>query len=147
MDIFRLDPDGKQQLPSGSPALVTPDYSRKQSLEDIRSNIARLKAYLTYDQFQWWQSFLTDPGCYEKESVWYLERLLTQVVREDDLPRGEDVASPLALAMTKERSIPRVQTGTKRMPKAKETKKPGQTTPSKKKETHSWNRVHGCRSR
>ena len=64
IEIFHLDDNRNQIYPTGQPGLVEPDFQRKNSLNDVARNINKLKLYLNYSQFTWWQNFLEDPCHY-----------------------------------------------------------------------------------
>ena len=72
LHIFRSNERGMLLLPEGQPDLVKPDYERKHKLDLVKSNIESLRMYLSYGQFQWWQSLFEDPGqILTNKQEWY----------------------------------------------------------------------------
>lgn len=130
LEIFKLDSEGKQMIPPGGPEIVAREYERKNTMQDIKKTIEGVRLFLNYEENQWWETFLDNPGSiYQQERwEWYLDCLRPQICQE--APEGiEDVAfSPLHLAMEKERHTPVVYTG-------KKTAKKKPPTPSKCKKT------------
>lgn len=113
LQLFRLTDDGQKQcFPHGNPELVEPNFNRKQSLEAIKFNIEKMKSFLSFQEWEWWQSFLEKPEEHlGHQREWYLNCLNS---KEDDMrhntrPRLEtNIANPLDELMAVEREIPRV---------------------------------------
>jgi len=132
LEILKRDAEGNQMVPSGVPDIVAPDYERKNCLDDIKKNIQRLRLFLRYTQHEWWSKLFENPGAsFLNQCDWYFDELRIQMLPEghtEDRGEQQEVFSPLQLALDKERSIPKVQTGKR---KAKPSKK--QPTPTKLK--------------
>lgn len=112
LEIFQLDVLGRQTLPSGQPNVVKADWSRKQDLEAIKSNLKRLQPFLRPEQQIWWDSFLENPTVTSglEHEDWDLNVLQpkTDSTSSSGTQSETNVTSPLAYFMEKERHIPQV---------------------------------------
>ena len=109
LEIFHLDEKGHHVLPEGEPALVQPQFERKQLMHEISANIHKIDKFLTTAERKWWEDFLKEPGSIVSgpRTPWYLGALqpcVTSHCNQNIEPR----VSPLSLVMDKERKIPKV---------------------------------------
>lgn len=110
LEIFRLNEEGQQLLPSGQPEYVEPDFNRKQDMSTIRDNLKKIEPFLSQGDIVWWESFFLDPSKYIQvnSEPWYLTQL--EPLGNDNI--SHQIAtegngnSALTLKMQKERSIP-----------------------------------------
>lgn len=125
LELFIVE-NGRQKLPQGVPEIVEPDFNRKVDVNDLRHNIEKLKNYLNFEQYTWWDNILVDQTNLtpQEEWEWHLndiEPCSTQNVDTSNVIQEE--TSPLSRMMEKERSIPDVYTGKKRKPNNVDTPK------------------------
>lgn len=111
LEIFRLNEEGEQLLPSGQPDLVEPDFNRKQDMTAVRDNLKKIEAFLSQEDIRWWESFFLDPSRYIQvnSEPWYLtqlEPLGDESIRPVATVESGSGTSALTLKMQKERSIP-----------------------------------------
>ena len=110
LQIFKVNQLGQQQIPSGIPEPVVPDYERKSSLKDMKDNITKLKVYLPFSAYAWWESLFDNPSALlETVNIpWFLNQIQPwqQEVREEPLEQLD--ISPLALLRQKEKFIEKV---------------------------------------
>lgn len=114
IELFRLDSDGKQILPGGSPDVVQPLYESRQQYASIKANIDRMRNFLKYEEYQWWEQLFSNPSdtiC--GEATWFLD-LLQPLQQHNNTPTSENTESPLAIAMERERRVRHVYSGKKR---------------------------------
>ena len=133
LQMFRTNNDGTPIIPTGIPPVVVPDYEKKHTMAEIKSNISVLKKYLSFGQYEWWENFLIDPDAQLKaNNDWYLQDLNQQ---ETAVPLStetiDQTISPLSITMEKERAKPEIYTGKKTVEKVKNVSNPA--TPTKKR--------------
>lgn len=110
LEIFKVDGDGNQITPVGQPSVVTPEFDRKMNIELVQRNLERIKDYLTWAEYQWWEKFFKDPpSCIDSGSEsWYLNHLQPCETVIHAAPQSSGAGSILSVKMQRERSIPEV---------------------------------------
>ena len=107
--MFKRDDHGVQSMPNGEPCLVQPDWSRKNKVEDIKTNILKVKGFLNAQQTTWWNSFFDAVNGTSGHQGEWLPPLFEHMPTIAAAPEVATVEqSPLVQAMSAERNIPKV---------------------------------------
>ena len=111
LEIFKLNEEGEQMIPEGIPSLVEPQFDRKMDLDLVKKNVEKMKDFLTWGEYSWWEDFFRDPSAAVTSNTsidgWYLTDLQPYLTEPNE-PANVNEGSILALKMQKERVIPEV---------------------------------------
>lgn len=106
LEIFRLDEHGQQVMPEGIPVIVNTDFNKKNNLESVKSNVTRMKNFLAYGQWCWWEDFFQDPQAQiPAADPWYMTQYEPQEASNPNPSEQPIVVSPLASLMQPERNL------------------------------------------
>ena len=102
LELLKLDPSNHQMIPEGLPLIVPPDRARKQDLNAIKANIDKLKDFLSFHQYAWWEDFFAVGTT--REEMWFphvleLSRGTAQSMQTNSVPNQSCQLSPLSLHM------------------------------------------------
>lgn len=130
LELFKLDQNGKQILPTGAPELVKPVFNLRQNYDDIKRNVEKMRNFLKHGQHEWWSQLFENPeSLFSATEDWYLE-VLSPLERDVPVQQNtESPESPMQLAMVRERNALQVYTGKRKKPQVKTN----ETTPIKNK--------------
>lgn len=110
---FKLDSHGQEVLPVGLPLKVLPEWAKKNDLDGVKQYITKFHPFMTKEQQQWWDRWLTDEnnrgGPYEDWLPSFLQD--TNTYSEPHIlpsTEEEELQSPLFAVMAAERSAPPV---------------------------------------
>ena len=53
IELFKLDSNGKQILPEGQPEIVRPQFDLRQSFDDIKKNVSKMRSFISHEQNEW----------------------------------------------------------------------------------------------
>ena len=104
IELFKLDSNGKQILPEGQPEIVRPQFDLRQSFDDIKKNVSKMRSFISHEQNEWWEQLFDNPeGLLSQTDDWFWDWIRPHIT-DTPQPSNLNVESPLQFAMERERS-------------------------------------------